>query len=480
MKYLIPIILFITYSFTLIPDKSDKKYYTENYRPQYHFTPEKNWMSAPCGLVYYDGEYHLFYQYNLSDLDLDNQHWSHAKSKDLVRWEHLPIAITPEEESQSQGTPAALAGSAIVDFNNTAGLQVGEEKTLLIFYTGNEIGQRLAYSNDKGQTWKKYDKNPVIPFDNDNGAFPKVFYYQPTQTWVMALSRTPERDKPQQGVSFYTSKNLTNWTFQSHISGFSGAPDLFELPVDGDSKNIKWVLIGGDGAYFVGKFDGKTFTPEGRRKIIDYGNNFYAPQTWSNTPDKKVVQIAWMKGGAFPDMPFNGQMTFPCDLSLRSTSEGIVLCKLPIAAITTLAEKGLVKKEKNIIPGINGNLISGISGDAIHIKATIEPKNSDGFGFLIRNGKKEIGTEIRYDTNKKVLDCLGKEVPLSTKDGKIQLEILVDRSSIEIFANGGEEVISSCFTPNLNENGLTLWTQGGEIFVNQIEVFKIKSAWGEK
>jgi sucrose-6-phosphate hydrolase SacC (GH32 family) len=179
-------------------------------------------------------------------------------------------------------------------------------------------------------------------------------------------------------------------------------------------------------------------------------------------------------------MPFNGQMTFPCELSLRTTKSGPTLCKKPIEAIATLQGKDLIKKDKTIIPGIKGNLIGGFSGDAFRIKAKFNPKSSDGFGFLIRNGKKVLGTEIRYDSNKKMLDCLGGQAVVEPIGGFIQLEILVDRASIEIFANDGEVVLSSCFTPAKGDDDLTLWTQGGELFVSSIEIYELKSAWKVK
>src|ERR1035437_7567773 len=207
MKYLLLFLIVTAYSFTTLPDKTDKKYYQEKYRPQYHFSPEKNWMSAPCGLVYYGGEYHLFYQYNPIGNQPGYRHWGHAVSKDLVRWEHLPIAIAPDKDSKDT-TQFSATGSAIVDEKNTAGLQQGDEKTLLIFYTSNENGQQLAYSNDKGRTWKKYDKNPLIPFAKDDARDPKVFFHQPSGNWVMVLSRKPGGDDAKQGISIYTSNNL--------------------------------------------------------------------------------------------------------------------------------------------------------------------------------------------------------------------------------------------------------------------------------
>ena len=480
MKYLLLILIALNCSFMNVPNKSDKKYYEEKYRPQYHFTPEKNWMNDPNGLVWYGGEYHLFYQYNPNGKEWGFMHWGHAVSKDLIHWEHLPIAITPDEDSKDKSHATAFSGCAIVDENNTTGLQQGSEKTLLIYYTSFECGQRLAYSNDKGRTWQKYTKNPIIPFAKDDARDPKVFFHRPSGSWVMVLYRKPEGVAAKQGISIFTSKDLLNWELQSHNPGFFECPDLFELPLDGDKSKPKWVMVGGSGDYRVGSFDGKTFTPETAMKVLDHGKNFYATQTWSNQPEGKLIQLAWMKGGEFPDMPFNGQMTFPCELSLRTAKSGPILCKKPVDAISTLHDKGMTKKMKNIIPGLKGNLVSSISGDAIHIKAKINVSSSDGFGFIIRNGKKEMGTEIRYDVAKKMLECMGGRATVETKNGILQLEILVDRASIEIFANEGEAVLSSCFFPGENDKELTFWIQGGEVMVEEMEAYELKSAWKVK
>ena len=480
MKYLTLILIALAFAVSGYAGKTEKKYYDEKYRPQYHFTPEKNWMNDPNGLVYYGGEYHLFYQYNPNGKEWGFMHWGHAISKDLIHWEHLPVAIMPDEDSKDKNHATAYSGCAIVDENNTAGLQKGTEKTLLIFYTSWECGQRLAYSNDKGRTWTKYGKNPIIPFAKDDARDPKVFFHAPSGNWVMVLYRKPDGDEKTQGISIFTSKNLIDWDLQSHIAGFYECPDLFELPLDGDKGKAKWVLLGGSGEYKVGAFNGKTFTPETQKKILDYGKNFYATQTWSNQPEGKLIQLAWMKGGEFPEMPFNGQMTFPCELSLRTTKLGPTLCKKPVDAISALHEKSVIKKKKNIIPGLKGNIVSGVSGDAIHVKATLNPSSSDGFGFIIRNGKKEMGTEIRYDSNKKILECLGGRAIVEPKNGLVQFEILIDRSSIEIFANDGEVVLSSCFTPAENDKELTFWTQGGEVMVENMEAYELKTVWRAK
>ncbi len=477
MKYLTLILIAITLAFTSLAGKPDKKYYDEKYRPQYHFTAEKNWMSNPGGLVFYSGEYHLFYQYNPNGKEWGFMHWGHAVSKDLIHWQHLPVAISPDEDSKDKSHCTAFPGCALVDENNVTGLQEGSEKTIVAFYTSSACGQRLAYSNDKGRTWKKYTKNPLIPFAKDDAHDPKVFFHKPSGNWIMVISRKPDGDEKKQGVSIFTSKNLIDWEMQSHITGFYDSPDLFELPVDGDKGKTKWVMLGGSGEYKVGTFDGKLFIAETPKKNLDYGKNFYASQTWSNLPEGKLIQLAWMKGGEYPEMPFNGQMNFPCELSLRTGKSGPVLCRKPVDAINTLHESGITKKKKNIIPGLRGNLVGGISGDAIHIKTTLNPENSDGFGFIVRNGKKEVGTEIRYDTNKKILECLGGRAIVEPKNGLVHFEILIDRASIEIFANDGEIVLTSCFTPAENDKELTFWSQGGEVMVEELEAYELKSVW---
>jgi len=480
MRYLLLILVILNFAFTNEPEKKVTKYYDEKYRPQFHFSPEKNWMNDPNGLVYYGGEYHLFYQYNPNGIEWGFMHWGHAVSKDLIHWEHLPLAIGPDDDSKDKSHATAFSGCAIVDENNTTGLQKGSEKTLLIFYTSWECGQRLAYSNDKGRTWIKYAKNPLIPFEKDDARDPKVFYHGPSGNWVMVLYRRPGNDEKKQGISIYTSKNLINWELQSHVVGFYECPDFFELPLDGNKEKSKWIMLGASGDYRIGSFDGKTFSPETGMKVLDHGKNYYAAQTWSNFPDGKRVQIAWMRGGEFPEMPFNGQMTFPCELSLRTTKSGPTLCKKPIGAISLLHDKGLNKKNKNIIPGLKGNIVGGISGETIHIITKINPKSSDSFGFIVRNGKKEQGTEIRYDVNKKTIECMCGNAVVEPRDGSIKLEILIDRSSIEIFANDGEVVLSSCFTPEEKDKILTFWTQGGEVMVDDMEAYELKTVWRAK
>ncbi|MFB6846049.1 GH32 C-terminal domain-containing protein [Streptomyces sp. NPDC056373] len=246
--------------------------YTETYRPQFHFTPQKNWMNDPNGLVYYKGEYHLFYQYNPNGNSWGDMSWGHAVSKDLVHWEELPLALSHDDEEM------VFSGGAVVDRDNTTGFGTKENPPMVAIYTsaykkGGKQAQSLAYSTDRGRTWTKYQGNPVIDIGSDNFRDPKVQWYAPTKSWLMTVSLSAEHK-----VRFYSSKNLKDWELQSEFgpAGATGGvwecPDLFPLAVDGDPAKIKWVLVvnlnpggiaGGSAAqYFVGDFDGKKFTPE--------------------------------------------------------------------------------------------------------------------------------------------------------------------------------------------------------------------------
>ena len=479
MKFPIPILVLFFASFSTIAVKP-VKVHDELYRPQFHFTPEINWQSDPNGLVFYKGEYHLFYQYNPFGNEWGYMHWGHAISTDLVHWENLPIALFPDNDSKDKENCTEFSGSGLVDENNVTGLQKGEEKTILLFYTSHNCGQRLAYSNDVGRTWIKYEKNPIIPFnETDDARDPKVIWDEASKQYVMVLYRKPNNDDKQKGVSFYTSKNLLDWEFKNHMPGFFECPDLVELPVNRRSEDKKWVLFDGDGSYVIGTFNSEIFVAESPKIPGDFGSNYYATQTWSNIPetDGRTIQIAWMKGGEYPKMPFHGQMTFPCEISLKKYSDGIRLIRKPVKEIELLHGKGEVWENKNLIPGINKNPIHGIKGDCFHIIGSFKLKWADSFGFDVRLDKKNSGTEILYDVKSKTLNCQGNSAVLEPVDGTIKLEILIDRSSIEIFGNDGRVVLSSCFAPVENARGLYLFNIGGELLLEKLEIYPMKSIW---
>lgn len=483
MKFPFLILSFFLVSLSVIADKPTK-IFDESYRPQFHFTPEKNWHNDPNGLVYYAGEYHLFYQYNPFGNEWGYMHWGHAVSTNLVNWEHLPIALFPDNDSKDKDSCTAYSGSGLVDHNNVTGLQKGEEKTILLFYTSQKCGQRLAYSNDKGRTWLKYEKNPIIAFDaTDDARDPKVLWHEQSKQYVMVLYRRLNNDDKQKGISFYTSKNLIDWEYKNHIVGFYECPDLVELPVNRREDDKKWVLFDGDGSYVIGLFDGEKFISETPKLQSDFGKNYYATQTWSNIPesDGRTIQIAWMKGAEFPDMPFNGQMTFPCELSLKKYLEGIKLTRKPVKEIELLHLKGDIYENKNLIPGINKNLLSSVKGDCFHIIGSFRIKTADSFGFVVRLDKKNNGTEIMYNVKTNTLSCLGKSAVVEPVDGIVKLEILLDRTSLEIFANDGKVAMSSSFiSTEKKSDGIYLFNIGGEILVEKLEVYPMKSMYLEK
>lgn len=466
--------------FLLTGSKPDKNYYNELYRPQFHFTPEENWHNDPNGLVYYDGEYHLFYQYNPKGKEWGYMHWGHAISTDLIHWEHMPIALYPDENSEDKEYCTAFSGSAIVDHNNLLGKQQGDVKTLVIFYTSQHCGQRIAYSTDRGRTWEKYEGNPIISYDEtDDARDPKVIWHEPTQKYVMVMYRKTSEEERSKGVSFYTSENLVDWEYKSHIFGFYECPDLIPMQVTNRPEETKWVLFDGDGSYLIGNFDGEEFSPETAKMKSDFGKNYYATQTWSNIPeeDGRVIQIAWMRGGNFPDMPFNGQMTFPTELELTKFNFGYKLTRKPISEIEQLHGRNYSWEKEKLIPGINQNIVKRVSGDCLHIIGEFDLKTCNNFGFYIRHSKKKTGTELLYDVKRGTLSVLGTAAPLQPIDNKITLEILIDRASIEVFANGGQVAVSNNFTPEKGAEDLVLFSSGGEVIVEKLDIFRVDSAW---
>ena len=232
--------------------------YREKHRPQFHFSSRRGWNNDSNGLVFYQGEYHLYYQHNPYGWNWGNMHWGHAVSTDLVHWQELPIALYPQKFGDW-----CFSGSAVVDADNTAGFKTGREDVIVAAYTSTGRGECIAYSNDRGRTFTDYPGNPVV---KHKGRDPKVIWYTPGRHWVMAVY--DERDKSR-GIAFYTSPNLKDWQFRSRIDGFYECPELFELPVDGDRNNKRWIVHAGDGNYVVGRFDGKTFTAESGQASVE-------------------------------------------------------------------------------------------------------------------------------------------------------------------------------------------------------------------
>ncbi len=439
--------------------------YHELHRPQFHFTPEKNWTNDPNGLVCYAGEYHLFFQLNARGLRWGPNTWGHAVSPDLVHWRQLAHAIEPDEYGW------IWSGSAVVDRGNTSGLKRGSEDTLVAVYTTGGYGeprhptvQCIACSHDRGRTWVKYAGNPVLGHQRADNRDPKVVWHAPTGRWVMALYLDGST------FALFGSPNLTAWEKLSEVELPSGeCPDFFELAVDGQPDQRRWVFWGGGGLYLVGTFDGTRFMPEGEPQRAEWGANGYAAQTWSDAPDGRRIQISWMAGGQYPSMPFNQQMTFPVELSLRSTSEGLRLCRRPVREIELLNDTPHMYYDEVLSPG--RNLIPPTSHDLFRVTGQVELQGATHFALVIR------GQPLRYDVAAAHFTYKDRQIPCAPVGDRLTLEILVDRTSMELFVGEGQTSASFCFLPEAWDAPLELYAEGGQVRFAPLVVRELRSIW---
>ncbi len=435
--------------------------YRERLRPQFHFTARRGWLNDPNGLVHLDGEYHLYFQHNPYGWAWGNMHWGHAVSTDLVHWKELPIALYPQRFGDW-----CFSGSAVVDRRNTAGFKTGAEEVLVVAYTSTGRGECIAYSTDRGRTFHEYAGNPVV---RHTGRDPKVFWYEPGAHWVMAVY---DEHEGQQWIAFYTSPDLKQWEFQSRIAGYFECPEIFELPVNGGRRRC-WVLYAADGEYAIGTFDGKAFTPESGKHRFNWGNCFYASQTFNDVPERdgRRIQIAWGRVN-HPGMPFNQMMNFPVELTLRTTDEGVRMFAAPVREIERLHGQRHRFENRTLREG--EDLLKGVTGDLFHIRAAVIPETTARFSLIMR------GVPVEYDAATGRLSCRDQSVELRTaEERRIDLEILVDRSSVEIFASGGRYYLPIGVIPDDADRTLSVVTSGGTTRVDRLEVFELKSAWSE-
>ncbi len=457
-----------------LPAQTTQPAYAEKYRPQFHFSPRKGWTNDPNGLVFYRGRYHLFFQHNPLDVKWGNMTWGHAVSTDMVHWKQEANALEPDR----MGT--MFSGSAVVDWNNTAGLQKGEDKTLVLFYTaaggtspesqGQPYTQCMACSNDRGRTWIKFAGNPVVPNLVGHNRDPKVVWHAPSRQWIMTLFLDGST------YGFLTSPDLKKWTLQQKISvpKVGECPDFFEMPVENEAGVRKWVWTGANGSYLVGSFDGRRFQAEVMTQPLSYGANYYAAQTFSDLPQDRRVQMAWMSGGRYPDMPFNQQMSFPYELKLRRYGyDSYRLFALPITEIDSLRAAPRRWKDQVVKPGENP--LAGMQGDLWDIHAEIEAGQAQEVGFRISGWT--VTARWKENAREYSLQNGPLSAPVPLRDGRIKIRILADRTSMEVFANDGELVMPTCFLPEEGRPGLELFAVGGAARLLSLEIFPLKSIW---
>ena len=431
--------------------------YKERNRPQFHFTVKRGWSNDVNGPIFYKNQYHLFWQSFPFGLSWNTgfMYWGHAVSKDLLHWQEQPHALMLD----SLGSP--WSGSAVIDRNNDGGW--GKD-ALVLYYTafdrvsGKQV-QCIAYSTDNAGTFKRYNRNPVIDsnweMQTTDTRDPHVFWHEPSRHWVMVLL---EKD----GLSFYNSRDMKKWEKQSHYKGLWECPDFFELPVDGDNQNKKWVLHGGSPDYFFGTFDGFKFTPEsGRLRYCDEnkddpGDVLYAAQSFENMPDNRRVQIAWGRT-EHPGMPFTQMMLFPTEFTLRKTAEGIRLVANPISEIEKLHAKGYEWR-------------------------SITPRRANEELGKIKTGPLHIKMDFNLDPGQNLRMCYNGDefinlTPDDMQKGGNTIEILLDKTVVEIFINGGKRYIVRNLSKQRNNDGVQFSSEKNGPDIHHLEVFEMQSIW---
>ncbi|WP_104044387.1 glycoside hydrolase family 32 protein [Arthrobacter sp. ZGTC412] len=495
---------------------------TSRFRPAIHFTARNTWLNDPNGLVFYDGVYHLFFQNNPYGNVWGHMSWGHATSRDLLHWTEHPVAIACDEEED------IYSGSVVVDRGNTSGFGTAEAPALVAIYTSayktasehsGTQAQSLAYSTDAGMTWQKYGNNPVLTRNSANFRDPKVFRYEGDQgsCWVMVAVEAQH-----QKVVFYRSEDLKSWDFLSNFgpanadAGEWECPDLFPLAVDGDPENIKWVLIvnvnpgavagGSGGQYFVGNFDGISFTPdpgsvtapEGLASLsqpaaasaalqqclwLDWGRDCYASVSFSNVPDGRRILIGWMNNWDYanelPTDPWRSSMTLAREVRLTAVNGSARLIQQPVLAGAP-AEEGLptaadlMDADTFELRNSALRLPDAVPGSALIIEADILPGSAKRFDVrLLGSSDASKGIVLSYDTASAqlVLDrrqsgntgfhgkfASVESVPVDLENGVLKLLIVVDHCSVEVFAQGGAVVLTDLVFPDTDspENWLSV------------------------
>ena len=489
--------------------------YDEPYRPRFHFSPRINWTNDPNGLVYFEGEYHLFFQYDPTGIEGRHKSWGHAVSADLTHWEELPVAILETDGIQ------IYTGSVVVDERNTSGFCTGGKACLVAIYTGDSHPagvkgletQNLAYSNDRGRTWTKYKANPVLDLHMKDFRDPKVFWSQAGGRWTMAVA-LPDEHK----VRFYGSPDLKTWEPMSDF-GPEGAmggqwecPEIFELPVEGRPGETRWVLKiglnpgslqGGSGEqYFVGSFDGKRFVnanPPEMQLWTDYGKDCYCALTFNGLPkNQNAVMLGWMSNWQYanrlPTKPWRGQMTFPRRLALRDTGSGLRLIQMPADAILGLRED-LLQYGNKPQQELNSALaleFEEVDAPRVDINSEFVLGDAQEVGWRVL-GKGDAATVIGYDRVKQELfvdrtksgwSAFSKLFPVRVSAplklehaGHVELRILVDDSSVEVFAERGQIAITMLVFPKPDSGTLQVYATGGKPGPVKASVAPLKPVW---
>jgi fructan beta-fructosidase len=461
---------------------SPETLYKEPLRPAFHFTARRGWNNDPNGLLYHAGQYHLFFQHNPYGLRWGNAHWGHAVSADLVHWKELPIALYPRGEDDFP-----YSGSAVVDHDNTSAWGKDGVPPMVSAFTSTGRGECIAFSLDDGASWTEFEGNPIVKRQAQTGEShsqdisnrqrdPRLLWHPPTKQWVMAVySQRSGAD----GIAFYTSADFKSWRERSWTEGYFECPDLFPLPVDGDANRMKWILTSAPGYYSIGEFDGARFTPETPRLPAPAAESlntpgkwdgpvFCAAQTFSNHPQGHRVQIAWGLVAA-GDSPFTQLMSVPTMLSLRTTVEGVRLCREPVDALRSLRTRTY---DFPAGPLTTSALLADLKGDAWDIESVISV-GSMACPVAIHIGSDEY--VYRPSSQMLIGPKMAMSIPLNGE--RLRFRILVDRTTVEIFGDHGQAYGMFLRSKPGGLVPLELRTLWGAVRLETLSVHSLRSAW---
>lgn len=481
----------------------------EKYRPAYHHTPLYGWMNDPNGMVYKDGKWHLYYQWNPYGSKWQNMTWGHSWSEDLVNWHHEPVAIEPN------GLGTVFSGSSAVDRNNTAGF--GKDAIVTMYTSAGESQmQSLAHSNDDGLTFEIYPGNPVITLDSE-ARDPNFFYNDKTGEWNLVLAHALDHE-----VLIFGSKDMKEWTLKSAFGkvgaqeGVWECPDLFPLKIDGKTK---WVMLvnlnpggpfGGSAIqYFTGDFDGSVFTPDREAdgsvatKWLDYGKDNYAVVSWSDAPDNRRTLIGWMSNWQYaadvPTQQFRSANTLPREISLFRGEDGqIYAATLPSPEINAIIGKPTVSVKSFTVghPGRSFSLPADNDG-ICRISLELDARKCESVDIILSNTPDPEDKKARaekvfmtfdpetrnfvFDRSRSGLDNFSLDFPATTvapvftSDGKLKLDIYIDRSSIEVFGNDGKFAMTNLVFPENPYDSIEISATKGYAKVNSLTISPIKA-----
>jgi len=491
-KYVFYIILFLNVSFTAFCQTEIKAIqnndfqtfpsyldigYNQTLRPQFHFTSLKNWNNDPNGLVWYAGEYHMYFQHNPLGVKWGNMTWGHAVSKDLVHWQQMQHAILPFDKEGG-----IFSGTAVIDHFNQLQKQKDTTKTIVAFFTHSKkiSYQAAAYSTDKGRTFTLVNNGEaIVPnqgFDNGERD-PKVFWYEPNKKWVMVLwvKRGAKEGTTEQKlgkVLILNSTNLIDWKVVSELNRewVYECMDLVELTIDGNKNKKKWLIYDASFDYEIGDFNGIEFVSDKKSYLGDLGKNFYAAQSFNNSPDRRAVMIGWMNGGdnvfLKGGMPFNQQMSFPTTMELRTTTDGLRLYRWPIKEIESLYSKSY--KYENIESNSIFKKLEKIKAELIDLSLAFS--GDSNLKLNIR------GLDIVYDPILATITFEKTSLHAPKVNGLVKLRILLDRTSLEMFVNDGAIVATNYAIPSAENKSISIVSSTNEK-IKQLSIHELKSIW---